>query len=212
LSVARSPSIIADEVFSERKVLAARIGAGFPAMTSFLSVTGDAARKSGWWAVEADSDSNRPFVVSLVYQLGGDSSGQIGISVGRGMRVCFPARSFTLQAGNLDPAQNTVSCRATRVPAPVQTQNSVVLVSTIGGSGVATVDVPAMARTARFEVGDPAAKPGTTIELVDAVLGVVSHHTFAEQPPEGVIIGDAKQIRCSAPAGTKCRLVLGLHL
>ncbi len=204
-------------VNSERKVLAARVG---PALVDVHVGSIDGEGRDGWWLIEAESDYHTPagsvglpFKLSLNWSFGNTNSQQILLSVVRGTRITLFARALDVRAANVVGTANPITVRWTPVVAPLPTANVVELRVANLAAGTLSVPVPRFARSVRLGVGDPAAKAGAVLRLIDPFLGgTFDHVTYADQPPDGVLLGDCNEVAVELAAPSNVRLIFGLHL
>ena len=181
-----------------------------PADGSLVELLRGEDRGSAWRVVDLYGDA--PFEAKLRWTAAAGLGPEVLLTVARGTRICVFARSVSVEARSLVERDVAAGVNIGDSSDATPTRNVLEvfgqLVEELDAVQPVTVPVASFAQTVRLD-GE---EPSLVLELLNAGGDVLAKATLAGQPPQGLPLGSAADVRVNAESASPFRLVFGLAL
>lgn len=162
-----------------------------------------------WRVVEVFSRTLAPFDVDLSWSAGSGSGARAMVTVTRSARICLFARSLRVAAANLSAAVNRVGVTVGDGFAVTENHYEV---RGRGAEGFQEVAVPPFARRARLDLADDALLAASKLRILDGLGALRAVVAGANQPSDGVPLGDAGAVQVEPRSQVDWRVVFTLSI
>ena len=166
--------------------------------------------RSAWRVIELWSTDNVPWLATVSWSGGRAGLRTAQVLVPRATRLCVNASAVTVSGQNLGSTANNVW--ASIEDGYGQHQNQWTLVGATGGAGDVDSSPPAFASFVRVELANEALYATSYVEIYDAFGTVRARYRADLQPPQGIAVGDALNVRAVLPGAVGYRFIYLLGL